>query len=86
MSISSQQPYGNTSPGGVTPPTPSCHSTPSMRQRSQIYRVRVRGRRCRSCPAMASHLTIIGPEAVEKKIEVLVVIEVSLEAEGEDPL
>lgn len=49
------------------PLTPSCHSTLSMRQRSQIYRVRGRGRRCRSRPAMASHLTIIGPAAVEKK-------------------
>lgn len=67
------------------PLTPSCHSTPSMRQRSQIYRVRGRGRRCRSRPAMASHLTIIGPAAVEKK-EVLLVIEVSPEAEGEDRL
>lgn len=67
------------------PLTSSCHSTPSMRQRSQIYRVRGRGRRCRSRPAMASHLTIIGPAAVEKK-GVLPVIEVSPEAEGEDPL
>lgn len=66
MSISSQQPYGNTSPGGATPVTSSCHSTPSMRQRSQIYRVRVKGGRCRSCPAVATHLTIIGPEAAEK--------------------
>lgn len=34
---------------------------------------------------MASHLTIIGPAAVEKK-GALPVIEVSPEAEGEDPL
>ena len=53
------------------PSTLSCHSTVSMRQRSQIYRER----RCRSRPAIASHLTIIGLAVVEK---VLSVIEVSL--------
>lgn len=72
MCISSRPPYGNTSPGGVTPSTLSCHSTLSMRQRSQIYRG---GDAC-SRPATASHLTIIGRALVEK---VLRVIEVSPE-------
>lgn len=68
MGISSPRPYGNTSPGGATSPTLSCHSTLSRRQRSQIYREETPFPAAPGCsrPAAAPAVTIIGPAWVEK--------------------
>lgn len=62
MSISSPRPYGNTSPGGATSPTLSCHSTMSSNAR------RFTGRRRCSRLAAAPRLTIIGPAGAEKAL------------------
>lgn len=68
MCILSSRPYGNTSPGGATP-------WPRLVTAPWATLSDLQGRRCCSWPAIASHLTIIGPAVVEK---VLSVIEVSL--------